>query len=475
MKKILSYISLLALSSCSMVGSGPSVPDKGTYISQITPRNDYQLNIPEQQLLGPNNNMELGVVEDTYITSYPAGIIDKLLAGWNGQKPLVKIFLVPSGDFTSDVSAGGAIFLTAGLLQYFHDNADVQTEDALAYTLAHELSHILLGHTDAMQRNKIMEGYLTGALEIGSIASNMFGGSALAGSTSKAIFSTVGAHEFINLTLFNIWSREQETQADILAIDLMVKAGYSTDEANSVIKVMVRQDEEAEKKKAARPDLVSVSDNKISLNAGSVASNYLREGIELAEMQHPFAKERLSKVSIYEQREYADQITDVKRSSLQKWLKTREMTRFLSGSKHILNAETEISAGNMQEAHKELSQVTSPVRDSVVWADLSSTVLRSQGKTKQAIALLESDSNRPDVTLPAVHHWAELLEEQKKYDEAEAYLKTEQDLFDNRDILPLRIKIAKEAKKDVLKSQLLMTCMASGNEALQKECNEKSK
>lgn len=63
----------------------------------------------------------------------------------------------------------------------------------------------------------------------------------------------------------------------------------------------------------------------------------------------------------------------------------------------------------------------------------------------------------------------------KKYDDAEAYLKTEQDLFDNRDILPLRIKIAKEAKKDVLKSQLLMTCMASGNEALQKECNEKSK
>ncbi|WP_264816347.1 M48 family metalloprotease, partial [Gluconobacter kondonii] len=74
-------------------------------------------------------------------------------------------------------------------LQYFHDNADVQTEDALAYTLAHELSHILLGHTDAMQRNKIMEGYLTGALEIGSIASHMFGGSALAGSTSKAVLS----------------------------------------------------------------------------------------------------------------------------------------------------------------------------------------------------------------------------------------------------------------------------------------------
>lgn len=119
MKKILSYISLLALSSCSMVGSGPSVPDKGTYISQITPRNDYQLNIPEQQLLGPNNNIELGVVEDTYITSYPAGIIDKLLAGWNGQKPLVKIFLVPSGDFTSDVSAGGAIFFNSGSTPVF--------------------------------------------------------------------------------------------------------------------------------------------------------------------------------------------------------------------------------------------------------------------------------------------------------------------------------------------------------------------
>lgn len=475
MKKILPFFALLALSSCSMAGSGPSIPDNGTYISRITPRNDYQLNIPEQQLLSPNNNMELGVLEDTYITSYPSGIIDKLLAGWNGPKPPVQIFLVPSPDFTSDVSAGGAIFLTAGLLQFFHDNPSMQTEDALAYTLAHELSHILLGHTDAMQRNKIMEGYFTGALELGSMASNMFGGSALAGSTSKAILSTVGAHEFINLTLFNIWSREQETQADILAIDLMVKAGYSTDEANSVIQAMVKQEDDANKTKAARPDLVSISENKISLNAGSVASSYLEEGIKLAQMQHPDAKERLSKVSLYEQREYADQITDIKRAALQKWLKTREMTRFLSSSKHIFSAEIAITAHDMQKGSQELSQVTSPVRESVVWADLSYQVLVFQGKTKQATAMLEKIRNRPDITLDAAHHWGALLEGEKKYDEAENYLKTEQDLFNNRDFLPARIKIAKEAKKDSLMAQLLVICMASGNEALQKSCEESSK
>ncbi|HCC00369.1 MAG TPA: hypothetical protein DEP42_04010, partial [Ruminococcaceae bacterium] len=124
----------MAMTACA---GGQDVPTQGRLVDKVTPASSYPVAPTTQALLDPANNSVTGVLVAPEVTAYPQGIIDRLLATWTGPKPDAKVWLVPEDSFTSDVSSNGAIFLNTGLIRYFHDHADVQKEDALAFVLAH--------------------------------------------------------------------------------------------------------------------------------------------------------------------------------------------------------------------------------------------------------------------------------------------------------------------------------------------------
>ena len=139
--------------------------------------------------------------------------------GWNWEVHVLK-----TGEVNAWCMAGGKMAVYAGLLQKIQP-----TDDELAAVMGHEISHALLSHQaeklsrSTMQKAGITAGVLAGALfgvNLGSVAS-----------VADSI-ATVG------LQLPN--SREAETEADNVGIELAAKAGFNPEAAVTLWQKMIK-------------------------------------------------------------------------------------------------------------------------------------------------------------------------------------------------------------------------------------------
>ena len=118
---------------------------------------------------------------------------------------------------------GNHIFVWTGLLEY------TPSEDELATVLAHEIAHVIAGHTDsdpAIETRKIL-------IRIGAIAAGMAAGIATGGAEAGSVADLVaGMTSSVGEGLFvNPWSQEKELEADQVGLFLMAEAGYNPQHA----------------------------------------------------------------------------------------------------------------------------------------------------------------------------------------------------------------------------------------------------
>ena len=125
----------------------------------------------------------------------------------------------------SDINAfalpGGAMYVNRGMIQA------ARTEGEMAGVMAHEMSHVALRHGTA-QATKAQK-YAVGA-GVAGILGTIFGGPA-AGQASQYPFQ-------IYLTKF---SREYETEADLLGARIMANAGYDPRDLANVFRTLEQQ------------------------------------------------------------------------------------------------------------------------------------------------------------------------------------------------------------------------------------------
>ena len=124
----------------------------------------------------------------------------------------------------------GTVVIPIGLLPH------VETEDELVALLAHETSHVVLGHHDSDWLD-VYQNRVLGAAEVAFGALNAL--SEKIGMGEKDGFKKLSKIAGVAESVYQIsqdgllpsWSREDEEQADLLGIDLMVRAGFDPDEA----------------------------------------------------------------------------------------------------------------------------------------------------------------------------------------------------------------------------------------------------
>lgn len=105
---------------------------------------------------------------------------------------------------------GGKIGVYTGLLDV------AENQDQLATVIGHEIAHVLANHSnERVSRSKITE---TG-MQLAQIAAG--GGDS---TTQKALFGLLGLGTQVGLTL--PFGRTQESEADLLGLDLMATAGF---------------------------------------------------------------------------------------------------------------------------------------------------------------------------------------------------------------------------------------------------------
>jgi predicted Zn-dependent protease len=126
------------------------------------------------------------------------------------------VLILDSAELNAFATAGGHIFITRGLVE------TLQTEDALAAVIAHEIAHIQLNHSvdliKYMRITRDLSGLADRSADIAAREASL--------SDRKTLFDNA-VREMVTTLVKNGYSQAQEFQADIYGIKLLALAGYS--------------------------------------------------------------------------------------------------------------------------------------------------------------------------------------------------------------------------------------------------------
>jgi Zn-dependent protease with chaperone function len=193
----------------------------------------------------------LGVVRDEQLSAYLQGVVGKLLAVSPNPNCRVTVFVTPHDAAQAVALKDGGILVALGFLR------NLKNEDEVAALLGHEVSHILRNHHSSDAVVELQDGFLKG-LE----AANASGGMLL-GMVDPNLQRTVDASLSIGDALYSVsesmiapaWTIEQEDEADLMGVDLMVAAGYNPRAMASVMEVIEAQEANAAAVDAERDKL----------------------------------------------------------------------------------------------------------------------------------------------------------------------------------------------------------------------------
>ncbi len=170
---------------------------------------------------------QLPILNDTEATSYVSRVGQRLVSSIPAefQHPEFQYYfkIVNARDINAFALPGGPMYVNRGMIEAAH------SEGEMAGVMAHELSHVALRHGTAQATKAQKYGLLAGILGIGG---QIVGGPA--GAAAQIAGQGVGVY-------FLKFSREYETEADILGARIMANAGYDPHDLANMFKTIEQQ------------------------------------------------------------------------------------------------------------------------------------------------------------------------------------------------------------------------------------------
>jgi len=170
---------------------------------------------------------QMPILNDNEATSYVSRVGQRLVSSIPSefQHPEFQYYfkIVNARDINAFALPGGPMYVNRGMIEAAH------TEGEMAGVMAHELSHVALRHGTAQASKAQKYGLLAGILGIGG---QILGGPA--GAAAQIAGQGVGVY-------FLKFSREYETEADILGARIMANAGYDPHDLANMFKTIEQQ------------------------------------------------------------------------------------------------------------------------------------------------------------------------------------------------------------------------------------------
>ena len=203
-RRILALVALLA----GVVACAPAVEPPSTSAAAATGRGTIVVPPEIEKLVGPAD-------QDAALQAYVDRVGQRVVAaaGVSGFR-----FVVLDSPVANAHAVQSYVFVTRGLLALLENEAE------LAAAIGHELGHLVQRH--AAQRARVRQGVLDAAVEAAATSGSITVGRAVAQD---------------GLLALRRYSREQELEADRLALGYIVKAGYRGDAMASLIDRLRRQ------------------------------------------------------------------------------------------------------------------------------------------------------------------------------------------------------------------------------------------
>lgn len=209
--------------------------EAGPVLSAYQPSGyDYTQIIAERPLsLGIFRSRGYGLVGEQALNAYLNRVLQRLLEH-APEKPIpAQAYVVADSTFGANASPDGAIFVNLGLIR------DLESEDELAFILAHELSHVILRHHGSDWYVQAERRALVGMTLANEMAGKVqqMAGTRVPGSQDLQTAILVGSlvYEVSDVAVAPFFTREEEDEADIFGLDLMIAAGYNMTAATKVL------------------------------------------------------------------------------------------------------------------------------------------------------------------------------------------------------------------------------------------------
>ena len=165
------------------------------------------------------------LLRDSQVQSYVEAVGQRLVAAIppEFQHPEFRYYfkVINASDINAFALPGGPMYVNRGMIQA------ARSEGEMAGVMAHELSHVALRHGTAQATKSQKYGLLAGILGVGG---TILGGPGL----GQVAAGTVGVY-------FLKFSREYETEADLLGARIMANAGYDPRELANMFQTIQRQ------------------------------------------------------------------------------------------------------------------------------------------------------------------------------------------------------------------------------------------
>ena len=155
------------------------------------------------------------LVQDPLIVDYVNKVGQKIVTELPSPPFHYHFYVIRQDVYNAFAGPGGHVFINSGLLE------GLESEDDLAGLLAHEISHVACRHISGMVENQNKTSLLT----LAGIATGILlgvGGAAPAAASAVTVGS-IAAGASASLA----YSRENEMEADQIALKYLAKAGYS--------------------------------------------------------------------------------------------------------------------------------------------------------------------------------------------------------------------------------------------------------
>src|SRR5436190_1332325 len=163
---------------------------------------------------------------DNYVERVGANLVSAIPAEFNHSEFRYEFSVVNASDINAFALPGGPMFVNRGMIEAAH------SEGEMAGVMAHEISHVALRHGTAQASKAGSPGVQLGAIG-GAILGAIIGGNA---------GDIVAQGTQFGLGTYMLkFSREYETDADILGAQIMARAGYDPNDLARMFETIEKQ------------------------------------------------------------------------------------------------------------------------------------------------------------------------------------------------------------------------------------------
>jgi beta-barrel assembly-enhancing protease len=413
-----------------------------------------------------------GIARQADLDAYLNGVLARLQKVYTDEPKPAHVFIVPDSSYSANATEDGAIFIPYGLL------LDLESEDELAALLAHEYSHILLGHHFTGNAEETWN-YIHGL-------TNLVLRTKLIRQKGIPNLANEAALEIVQSAAIPVIDRSQEDAADKLGTDLLIAAGYNSIGMNDLLNRMIRWEELNAEQKALRALLLKNTSDSSEINSKSRKVNLtpivttITESVvnvrDWLRKKHNDTKERQDAIRNYIKTVHSTAPRPEK--SITQWevIKNKpSINSFLEGLTLMRKLKQDSDKVDAHTAKKLIDTVMKTQAADVPYVHYSAfRVYKSAGLEKKAMSILKMDEQSPDSLLPQ-HMELIAMGEKKSAKEGLKYaLLANETLGEPPQLMPKLIQLYKKTGNKPAMARWHAQCIALGVNSLTGECDKQA-